>query len=83
MRAELSQEYDLLEGTRELENAGSCIYLEAAVLKGTNTMADQLRAVYIIPASDGCFVATARFAAEAAEGFGRRFAYMMNTFSAL
>ena len=83
VRAELSQEYDLLEGTRELENAGSCIYLEAAVLKGTNTMADQLRAVYIIPASDGCFVATAHFAAEAAEGFGRRFAYMMNTFSAL
>ena len=83
IKEELSGTYDLTESTRELENAGNCLYIEASTLKGTNTMADQIQAVYIIPASDGCLVATARYAAEAAEGFGRRFHYMLNTFSAL
>ena len=83
VRAELSQEYELHESTRELECAGSCLRIEAAALKGSGNMADQIQVVYIIPASDGCFVATAHFAFEAAEGFGRRFAYMMNTFSDL
>ena len=83
VKEELSQEYDLLESTRELDRAGECIYIEASVLKGSNTMADELRAVYIIPASDGCFVASAHYAAEAAEGFGRRFRYMLQTFSAI
>ena len=83
VRAELSGAYELTESTRELERMGECIYIEASVLKGTNTMADQLQAVYIIPAPDGCVVATAHFAVEAAEGFGRRFNYMINTISAL
>ena len=83
VREELSQQYDLLEHTRELERAGECIYIEASVLKGTNTMADQLQAVYIIPAAEGCFVATARYAAEGAEGFGHRFNDMLQTFSAI
>ena len=83
VKEELSQEYDLLESTRELERAGECVYIEAAVIKGTNNMADELQAVYIIPASEGCFVATAHFAAEAAEGFGHRFNYMLQTFSEL
>ena len=83
VRAALSQEYELLEGTRELERAGSCLRIEASVIKGTNQMADQLQAVYIIPASDGCRVATAHYAAEAAEGFGRRFSYMLNTLTVL
>ena len=68
---------------RELDRAGSCIYIEASVLKGTNTMADQIRVVYIIPAPDGCFVATAHFASEAAEGFARRFSYMLQTLSVI
>ena len=83
VRENLSQTYDLLEETRELECAGECLYIEASVLKGTKTMADQLQSVFIIPSSDGCFVATAHFAAEAAEGFGRRFSYMLQTFSAI
>ena len=83
VRAELSQQYDLLEHTRELKRAGECLYIEASVLKGTNTMADQLSSVYIIPASEGCFIATARYAAEGAEGFGRRFAYMLQTLAPL
>lgn len=79
VREALSQDYDLVEESRQLEGAGSCIYIEASALKGTGRMAEQLQAVYIIPASDGCRVATAHFSCEAAEGFGRRFSYMLNT----
>ena len=79
VRAELSQEYDLLESTRELDRAGTCLYMEASALKGTNTMADRLQLVYIIPASEGCIVATEHLVIEASEGFGRRFSYMLNT----
>ena len=83
VREKLSGTYELTESTRELEGAGECLYIEAAVLKGTNTMGDELQAVYIIPASDGCFVASAHCAVEAAEGIMRRFSYMLNTLSAI
>ncbi len=79
----LSRDYELLVGSRALEGAGSCVRIEASVIKGTNNMADQLQAVYIIPAADGCRVATAHYAVEAAEGFGRRFNYMLNTLAVL
>ncbi len=46
-------------------------------------MADQLQVVYIIPASDGCRVATELFAVEASEGYGRRFSYMLHTLSVI
>lgn len=80
---ELSQTYELLTDSRQLDGAGSCTYIEASVLKGTGTMADQLQAVYVIPASDGCRVATAHYAVEGAEGFGRRFDYMLNTLAVI
>ena len=83
VRAELSREYDLLESTRELERAGACLRIEASVIKGTNQMADQLQAVYIIPAADGCRVARAHYAVEAAEGFGRRFSYLLDTLTVI
>ena len=83
VRETLSQEYDLLESTRELARAGSCIRIEASVIKGTNRMADQLQAVYIIPAPDGCRIAAAHYAIEGAEGFGRRFSYMLNTLAVI
>lgn len=79
--AVLSNDYDVYTEYRELAHAGRCIYLEASVIKGTNQMANQLQTVYIIPASHGCLVATAHYSIEAAEGFGRRFAYMLNTLS--
>lgn len=79
VRAELSETNDLLEETRELDGAGRCLYIEASVLKGTNTMGDILQMVYIIPAGDGCIVAKELLMVEAAEGFGRRFACMLNT----
>ena len=83
VRESLSQTYDLTESARQLDRAGECIYIEASVVKGTNNMADRLQLVYIIPASDGCIVAAEHLAVEASEGFGRRFAYMLNTLSAL
>ncbi len=79
VRETLSAEYDLLESTRELEYAGSCLRIEASELKGTGRMADQLQAVYIIPTDEGCIVATAHYSIEAAEGMGRRFNYFLNT----
>lgn len=81
--ASLSQEYDLLWEERELDSGLSCTYIEASVIKGTNQMADHLQAVYIIPAGSGSIVATAHYACEGAEGFGRRFAYMIRTLEAL
>ena len=83
VREALSLEYDLLEDTRTLDRAGDCLRIEASVIKGTNNMAPQIQTVYIIPAPDGCRIATARCAIEASEGFGRRFAYMLNTLSVI
>ena len=81
--ANLSNEYEVNSEYRDLDHAGRCIYLEASVIKGTNQMPDQLQAVYIIPAPDGCRVATAHYSIEAAEGFGHRFAYMINTMTVM
>ncbi|MBQ7437700.1 MAG: hypothetical protein IJV30_10340 [Oscillospiraceae bacterium] len=83
VREALSLEYDLLEDTRTLDRAGDCLRIEASVIKGTNNMAPQIQTVYIIPAPDGCLIATAHCAIEASEGFGRRFAYMLNTLSVI
>ena len=81
--ATLSEDYDILRDSRELDCAGDCIRIEASVIKNTNRMAEQLQAVYIIPAPAGCRVATAHYSIESAEGFGRRFSYMMNTLSVI
>lgn len=81
--AALSEEYDPLWFTRELDHGGSAIRIEGSVIKGTNRMADHLQAVYIIPAGSGCIVATAHYAIEGAEGFGRRFSCMVKTLEAL
>ena len=79
----LSQTYELLKGARTLDRAGDCIWIEASELKGSNRMADQLQVVYVIPASDGCRVAVEHFSVESAEGFGRRFNYMLNTLAVI
>ena len=51
------------------------------MIKGTNNMAEQLQAVYIIPAHDGCLVARMHLFITESEGFSRRFTYMLNTLS--
>lgn len=83
VRETLSQDYDLVEETRTLDRAGDCVRIEASAIKGTNTMAEQIETVYIIPASDGCRIATTHYAIEGSEGFGRRFDYMLNTLSVI
>ena len=78
----LSGEYEISRhDSFPLDRAGSCIRIDASEVKGGGYMPDQLQAVYIIPASDGCRIAAAHYAIEGAEGFGRRFHYMMETFS--
>lgn len=81
--ATLSQEYDLSSDERELDNGISCVRIEASVVKGTNQMADRIQEIYIIPAGSGSIVARAYYAIEGAEGFGRRFAYMVRTLNTL
>ena len=67
----------------ELERAGKCIRIDASETRSGGEMPDQLEMVYIIPADDGCRVATAHYAIEGADGFGRRFAHMMHTLAVL
>lgn len=81
--AGLSDVYDLLRDERELDNGVSCVRIEASVIKGTNQMADMIQEIYLIPAGSGSIVARAYYAIEGAEGFGRRFAYMVRTLNAL
>lgn len=75
---DLSNDYDIIREQSFLDHAGSCIRIDASSAKGGGT-SDQLQMVYIIPAGDGCIIATAHYSFESAEGFGRRFAYIMNT----
>ena len=77
--AALSEDYECLSETRDLDHADACLRIEASEIKGGGYMAEQLQVVYIIPAPGGCLVAAAHYAIEDAEGFGRRFAYMINT----
>ena len=44
---------------------------------------DLLQMVYIIPADGGSIIGTAHYSFESAEGFGRRFAYIMNTLTVI
>ena len=75
----LSKDYDIIREEFMLERAGSCIRIDASADKGGMTMPEHLQMVYIIPADDGCRIATAHYAIEGAEGFGVRFRNMMHT----
>ena len=81
--AGLSDVYDLFQDERELDNSVKCLRIEASVIKGTNQMADRIQEIYIIPAGSGSIVARACYAIEGAEGFGRRFAYMVRSLNVL
>lgn len=78
----LSEEYELYrDDSFMLERAGRCIYISTSEVKGGGTIPEHLQTVYVIPAGDGCIVATEHCSIESAEGVGRRFAYMMHTLS--
>ena len=83
LSAGLSNVYDLLQDERELDNGVKCLRIEASVIKGTNQMADRIQEIYIIPAGSGSMVARVYYAIEGAEGFGRRFAYMVRSLNVL
>ena len=78
----LSAEYELYrDDSFMLEHAGRCIYITTSSVKGGDYSPEHLQTVYVIPAGDGCIVATEHCSIESAEGVGRRFAYMMHTLS--
>lgn len=78
----LSAEYELYrDDSFMLERAGRCIYISTSSIKGGGYSPEHLQTVYVIPAGDGCIVATEHCSIESAEGIGRRFAYMMHTLS--
>ncbi len=80
----LSGEYEVRrDDAFALEQAGSCIRICADEVKGGGFMPDQLQTVYVIPAGDGCRIVWERTYIVESEGFGRRFGYMMQTFSVL
>ena len=81
--AELSEDYELTQSTRTLDYAGECLRIEASVIKGTNRMPDQLQAVYIIPAPNGCLVATTHAFIVESEGFFKRCDDIIRTISPL
>ena len=78
----LSAEYELYrDDSFMLEHAGRCIYISTSSVKGGDYSPEHLQTVYVIPAGEGCIVATEHCSLESAEGVGRRFAYMMHTLS--
>ena len=78
----LSKDYEISRNTYLLDHAGSCTVIDASATKDGQTP-DRMQKVYIIPAPDGCIVATAHYFFEGAEGFGRRFSYMVNTLAVI
>ena len=79
----LSQDYELYTDSVLLDGAGSCVRIDASEEKGGGIMPELLQTVYIIPAADGCRIAAAHYSIESAEGFGTRFAYLVNTLTVL
>lgn len=75
----LSADYEVIRETITLDGAGECIRLDASAVPGGANTADVLQAVYIIPAADGCIVATVRYLPEGSDGFGKMLSYMVNT----
>ena len=82
INAALSGEFDTTMGYRDMDNGEQCIQIEASVIKGTNQMADQILVKYIIPAPDGCRIATAHYETVDSEGFAKRVFYMVKTIAA-
>lgn len=72
IRESLANSYDTNTTDAQLDGAGKCIKINA-------TSGNELQTIYVIPASDGCRVATAHYTFESAEGFGTRFSQIVNT----
>lgn len=78
---ELSRDFDTVVTSRvTLDRAGECARIDASGAKAGRMPSGALESVYILPAADGCRIAAAHCTLESAEGFGARFAAMMDTF---
>nr|MCR4658299.1 hypothetical protein [Lachnospiraceae bacterium] len=80
---ELSGAYDKTREEYTLDNAGSCIRIATSLLREKDNIPYYLQTVYIIPAGSGSIVARDYCTLESVEGFGTRFAYMINTLSVI
>ncbi len=76
IRDELAGEYTCTEEPWVLDGARECLRIDAS-----DTQTGRLQTVTVIPADGGCLVASAHYTLESAEGFGRRFGYLVNTIS--
>lgn len=81
--AALSKDYGIIRETHTLDGAGDCIRIDASATKDGSETTDVVTDVYIIPAADGCRVATIRYIVEGSDGFGKRLSYMVNTISVM
>ena len=63
----------------DFDLAGSGIMFYINDDDGDFQASDPLQEVFIIPAGDGSLIATAHYTVEGQEGFGSRFAYIVNT----
>ena len=79
LRAELSRDGGVTVKALTLARA-EAMCIETSSASGTP---GRLMTVYIIPAAEGCLVAAAHYTTESAEGWGRRFSYMMNTLAVI
>ena len=80
----LSNDYDISrDDSFALDRAGRCIRIDASAEKCGLRMPEMLQMVYIVPAADGSRIITAHYTIEGAEGFGRRFRYMADSFLAV
>ena len=78
---ELSKDYEVTKDSITLEGVGSCTRIEASGANGET--AGKLVTAYVIPAADGCRIATAHYTFESADGFGKRFFNMMNAMTVI
>ena len=76
--SELSKDYETVTEEGALATAGSCTKIITTVAK-SKAVSDRLQTVYVIPAGDGSIVAITHYTLESAEGFGSRFAQMLDT----
>ena len=74
---------DYMDVTRSAEDAETVAAALTEELSRDFEMTDQLQAFYIIPAPDGCRIATTHAFITESEGFFWRFDYMLNTLSVI
>ena len=80
---DLSKDYEIIRESIALDRAGNCIRIGASEVKGGGYTADRMQMVYIIPADDGCRIATEHYGFDSADLFGARFRAMVNTLSVI